>query len=310
MSGKQHKRELKRQKAAAREAARRADRRRTAITAVVIAAIVLIGSVAGFATVNAERGAVAEQAEAAQGQASEQRVRASEATAAVADREVACGGQPPATESEPKPTFSEAPTPENVLQDGVDYRAVIETSCGTLRLDLAEEQAPQAVSSFVFLARQGFFDGLEIFRNATTIGALQTGSGTNAADFQIGYTLEDELEFAQEEGYPPGAVAMANSGPDTAGSQFFFVYNDSFDEAFAENRVYTRFATVSQGLGVLRRIGAISVVDKQVAPETPSELVVMERVRILPAGQAGSGDAGAELPGTERTEQPTPQSDG
>ena len=119
-----------------------------------------------------------------------------------------------------------------MLGEGVDYRAVIETTCGTVVLDLREDAAPVTVNSFVFLAQEGFFDALEIFRNATSIGALQTGSGTNAASWQIGYRLPDELTLAQTEGYPAGSVAMANAGPNSAGSQFFFVYNDSFDAAF------------------------------------------------------------------------------
>jgi len=67
----------------------------------------------------------------------------------------ACGAQPP---PEAQPQQYEAP--QDVLEPGVDYSAVLKTSCGSIRIDLLEEQAPATVNNFVFLAREGFFDGL------------------------------------------------------------------------------------------------------------------------------------------------------
>ena len=190
------------------------------------------------------------------------------------DVPVACGAAEPANAAAPRPTFPGGP--ERLVEAGQDYRAVIQTSCGRVVIDFAEQQAPVAVNSFVFLARQGFFDGQEIFRNATTIGALQTGSGTNESTWNIGYTLRDELRSAQLEGYPPGSVAMANAGPNTAGSQFFFVYNDQFQL----DPLYTRFGAVVEGLDVLQRIGAIPTAGE--AMETPTERVYLESVTIEP----------------------------
>jgi peptidyl-prolyl cis-trans isomerase B (cyclophilin B) len=299
---KQTKRERKQAKQAAREAARRAERRRTIFTAAIVGVVVLIGAGLIALTLVDEREAAAEAEREAAAAASEAARQASEEAEQLANREVACGGQVPEAADEDRQTYDE---PDDVLTEGVDYRAVIETSCGRVELDLAEGRAPEAVNSFVFLARQGFFDGLEIFRNATTIGALQTGSGTNDATWQIGYALPDELEFAQEEGYPPGAVAMANSGPDTAGSQFFFVYNDSF----GLEPTFTRFATVTEGLDVLQRIGEIPTIGPR--GESPSELVYMNSVEIVeadpdetsspaPTGPSSEGDGSASRDASEQ----------
>ena len=284
-SKKSAKKQAKLEKQERREAARRAERRRNLLSlAVVLGVIVLGGALIGI-TVAQDRAAeqaAAEELEALQSEAASEAAR-------IANRDVACGAEvppdarttaarPAASPTAPATEPTAMPSPEDVLDEGVDYAAVIETSCGTIRVDLAEDEAPETVNAFVSLARDGFYDGLEIFRNATTIGALQTGSGNNTASFDIGYTLPDELDLAEEQGYPPGSVAMANAGPGTAGSQFFFVYNELFDEQFADSRTYTRFGMVTDGMDVLEEIGAIEAIGPQ--GETPAELVYMESVEI------------------------------
>jgi cyclophilin family peptidyl-prolyl cis-trans isomerase len=306
MAFKGAKKQAKAEKRARREAVRRAERRRNLISLMVVLGVVLVGSGLIALTIYQDRQADQEAAaelEALQSEAASEAER-------VASRDVACDAQAPAgAQGGPSEEPTAYPSPDMVLEEGVDYAAVVETSCGTMRLDLAEDRAPETVGAFVSLARDGFYDGLEIFRNATTIGALQTGSGNDTASFDIGYTLPDELSIAEEEGYPPGSVAMANSGPNSAGSQFFFVYSGLFDAAFAENRAYTRFATVTEGMDVLERIGSIETVGdpEQQSPtsEIPSEIVYMESVEIVEdaAGEA-PGDA-SPTPGTTPT-APTP----
>jgi len=287
---KQTKRELKLQKQAAREEARRAERRRTLITAGIVLAVVAAGLGLVGLTLYEDRQAAAEEERDAAAAASEAAAAASEEAEALANREVACDATAPDTADAERPTFEQA---EEVLTDGVDYQAVIDTSCGEVVIDLAESEAPETVNSFVFLARKGFYDGLEIFRNAASIGALQTGSGTNDTSWQIGYTLPDELALAEAEGYEPGAVAMANAGPDTGGSQFFFVYNENFTLEPA----YTRFGTVVEGLDVLERIGEIATIGAQ--GESPSELVYMNSVEIVEAEGGASEPAASESPPAE-----------
>jgi peptidyl-prolyl cis-trans isomerase B (cyclophilin B) len=287
---KQTKRELKLQKQAAREEARRAERKRTLITAGIVLAVVAAGLGLVGLTLYEDRQAAAEEERDAAAAASEAAAAASEEAEALANREVACDATAPDTADAERPTFEQA---EEVLTEGVDYQAVIDTSCGEVVIDLAESEAPETVNSFVFLARKGFYDGLEIFRNATSIGALQTGSGTNDTSWQIGYTLPDELALAEAEGYEPGAVAMANAGPDTGGSQFFFVYNENFTLEPA----YTRFGTVVEGLDVLERIGEIATIGAQ--GESPSELVYMNSVEIVEAEGGASEPAASESPPAE-----------
>lgn len=272
MSGKQSKRERKLEREAAREAARKRERQRTIFTGIVIAIVVLIGGVLVAISIDDSD----DLADVGDEPSPTPTPTASGPTAE--ERPVACGGQEPPNVGVERPTFE---APDEVLEEDVDYHAVVETTCGRVVLDLGEDTAPEAVNSFAFLAQQGFFDGLEIFRNAQGIGALQTGSGTDDAGFQIGYQLTDELETAQSEGYPPGSVAMANSGENTAGSQFFFVYNESFDTAVSSGSlqpVYTNFATVIEGLDVLRRIGEIPVGGAR--GETPQERVYLTTVSV------------------------------
>jgi peptidyl-prolyl cis-trans isomerase B (cyclophilin B) len=258
---------------AEREAVRRKQRQQTLFTVIVIAIIVGIGGVLVVVSMDRTPADLADEPT---------EFPTDFPTEGPDDRPVACEAEAPANADEPKPTFDE---PEQVLEDGTDYGAVITTSCGRIRVDLLEEESPETVNSFVFLAQQGFFDGLEIFRNATSIGALQTGSGTNDASWDVGYTIADELGKAEEDGYPVGALAMANAGPDTAGSQFFFVYNDSFDTAFADNRAYAVFGLANErGQRVLDRIGSIAVEapDDPASPgaERPTEITYIESVEI------------------------------
>ncbi len=284
---KQTKRELKASKRAAREAARRAERRRAMATAGIVATVVVVGaSLIGYTMIQ-ERSAAAAQQREAQEAASEAARQASEAAEEIASRDVACGADAPPDAGGERATYDAA---DDVLDDKVDYRAIIDTSCGEVVIDLAAEDAPETVNSFVFLAQQGFYNGLEIFRNASSIGALQTGAGTNDSSWQIGYTLPDELGLAEAEGYPAGAVAMANAGPDTSGSQFFFVYNDDF----ALDPTFTRFATVSKGLDVLQAIGDISTIGP--TGETPGEVVYINSVELVErpsASDAGAADRDA-----------------
>jgi len=254
--------QLRVDRTAEREAARRKQRQQTLFTVIVIAIIVGIGGVLVAVSLDDTPADLADDA-------------TESPTDAPDDRPVACGGERPAAADEPKGTYEE---PEQVLEDGVDYRARIVTSCGPVVVDLHEEQTPETVNSFVFLAQQGFFDGLQIFRNATSIGALQTGSGTNEASFDIGYNIEDELEVAEEDGYPPGTLAMANAGPGTAGSQFFFVYNDQFQL----DPDYAVFGMANQrGIRTLETIGDIPVDENDPTGERPTEITYIESVEIL-----------------------------
>lgn len=136
----------------------------------------------------------------------------------------ACGGQAPAS-ADPKTDY---PQPGDATEEGVDYGAVIETSCGVITVDLLEESAPETVNNFVFLAKEGYFDGL-IFHRVEPGFVVQAGdpNGLNGTPPDgPGYTIPDELPAGSKD-YVFGALAMANAGPDTGGSQFFFVVSEA-----------------------------------------------------------------------------------
>lgn len=133
--------------------------------------------------------------------------------------EAACGAEPP-----PKADPGQYKKPEQVTEDGVDYGAVIKTSCGDITVDLLEESTPETVNSFVFLSKEGYFDGL-IFHRIVPDFVIQAGdpNGLNGQEPDgPGYSIPDELP-TKSNGYRFGALAMANAGPGTGGSQFFFV---------------------------------------------------------------------------------------
>jgi cyclophilin family peptidyl-prolyl cis-trans isomerase len=125
-----------------------------------------------------------------------------------------------------------------VLDEGIDYVAELDTSCGPVMIDLLEDEAPQTVNNFVFLAREGFFNGL-IFHRVEQNAVIETGdpepdpvptegpSGAVEDDTLDGpgYTIGEELPKGNE-AYVYGAVAMSNEGPSTSGSKFFIVVHD------------------------------------------------------------------------------------
>jgi cyclophilin family peptidyl-prolyl cis-trans isomerase len=122
------------------------------------------------------------------------------------------------------PQQYDSPPPLEV-EAGVDYSAVIRTSCGDIAMDLLEEETPKTVANFVFLAREGFYDGLtwhRVERNLVIQGGDPVGDGTGGP----GYSIPDENPDGSQI-YVYGAVGMANSGPDTGGSQFFVVVHDA-----------------------------------------------------------------------------------
>ena len=128
--------------------------------------------------------------------------------------------------------FAEEPTgktyssePEMSLEDGVDYKATIETSKGPIEIDLLEEDTPTTVNNFVCLARDEFYDGLKFHRVEKDV-VIQGGDPQGTGAGGPGYAIKDELPEGEENPYVFGTLGMANSGPNTGGSQFFIVVHD------------------------------------------------------------------------------------
>ena len=151
-----------------------------------------------------------------------------------------------------------------------DVTATIETSVGTLEATLDGAGTPCTVTSFVSLAEQGYFDDTSCHRLTTfNIYVLQCGDPTAQGTGGPGYTIPDEL--TGEETYPAGTLAMANVGqPDTGGSQFFVVHEDT--ELPAE---YTVFGTIDEASTELVRevaAGGTTQGTPDGAPKTPVDI--------------------------------------
>jgi len=123
------------------------------------------------------------------------------------------------------------------------YRATITTDRGAIVIDLDPKLAPTTVNNFVGLARQGYYDGLTFHRVVPEFviqGGCPEGSGRGGP----GYRFEDEPVKAE---YTLGAVAMANAGPNTNGSQFFVCIDDCTHKLTKD---YNLFGYVVEGIDV------------------------------------------------------------
>ena len=113
--------------------------------------------------------------------------------------------------------------PEMQIEPDATYRATLETDKGTIELALYPEHASRTVNNFVFLAREGFYDGTTFHRVIDGFmiqGGDPTGTGTGGP----GYTFDDEIEDNPLRHDQPGTLSMANAGPNTNGSQFFITH--------------------------------------------------------------------------------------
>ena len=128
--------------------------------------------------------------------------------------------------------------------------ATMSTSEGEIVIELFDEEAPKTVSNFRELSQKGFYDGLTFHRIIPKFmiqGGCPLGTGTG----DPGYKFEDEIN---EHKIVRGAMAMANAGPDTNGSQFFIV---TIDAAPWLDGKHTVFGRVTEGLDVVDRLEAL-----------------------------------------------------
>jgi cyclophilin family peptidyl-prolyl cis-trans isomerase len=116
--------------------------------------------------------------------------------------------------------------PEFGIDAANSYSAVIATDKGDITVELMADRSPSTVNNFVFLAREGFYDGV-IFHRVIKGFMIQGGDPTGTGTGGPGYRFRDELDAAREVGYGPGVLAMANAGPNTNGSQFFIMHGSN-----------------------------------------------------------------------------------
>ncbi len=159
------------------------------------------------------------------------------------------------------------PTEADVVTSGT-YDVVLTTSAGEVGFQVDAARTPCALGSLRSLARQGYFEGSPCHRLTTGgLAVLQCGDPTGTGSGGPGYGYADEaLEGAT---YPRGTVALANSGPDTNGSQFFLVYEDA-----QLPPAYTPLGRITSGLEVLQRLAAAGVAGggSDGPPATPVQL--------------------------------------
>ncbi len=189
--------------------------------------------------------------------------------------DVACGGAVPEGYGAEKPSFDQ---PGQVLGGEERYAARIATSCGEIAIDLFAGESPFTANSFAFLAGEGFYDATIVHRVVPGF-VIQMGDPTGTGSGGPGYRFTDELQAARDRGYPRGTVAMANSGPDTNGSQFFICLDDLGPATPGTGQglppSYAVFGEVTDGMDVADRIAAIPC-----DGETPREMVFVVSVRV------------------------------
>jgi peptidyl-prolyl cis-trans isomerase B (cyclophilin B) len=129
------------------------------------------------------------------------------------------------------------------------YQATINTNRGAIVIDLLNSKATCTVNSFVSLADQAYFNNTPCHRLTTTTGlyVLQCGDPTGTDTGGPGYEFDDENLAGAK--YTAGTVAMANSGPNTNGSQFFLVYKNS-----TLPPSYTPFGTIAGGINIIQNV--------------------------------------------------------
>jgi len=167
---------------------------------------------------------------------------------------------------EPK-TYSQVP--EMKIDVAKKYTAKFETSMGDFEIELFADKAPKTVNNFVFLSREGFYDGLifhRVIQDFMVQGGDPKGDGTGGP----GYKFEDEINNVKLE---RGILAMANSGPNTNGSQFFIVTKESAEWLDGK---HTAFGKVTSGLDLVMKIEKAETGEN----DRPIEAIIIKNIKI------------------------------
>jgi len=138
--------------------------------------------------------------------------------------------------------------PQLTLDSGKKYKAIMETDLGKMVIDLFSDKVPKTVNNFVFLAREGFYDGI-IFHRVIADFMAQAGDPTGKGSGGPGYKFEDEFDPSLKHD-KKGILSMANAGPNTNGSQFFITHRAT---PHLDGK-HSVFGLVIEGLDVLMSI--------------------------------------------------------
>lgn len=246
-------------KLAARRAAERRRKRRQRLAAIAVASALFLGALVFLLVVFIGGRSTTPAAGPTPSATPSSGVSAS-LTPSSSPAGVACGGTVPKAASVKKPSFSKPP--KKTIDPKRTYVLDMRTSCGTIKIQLLPDEAPNTVNSLVFLAEQGFFDG-QVFHRTVQGFVIQGGDPNSVNDPAKvgqggpGYSTVDPPPKGAK--YPEGTMAMAKTqaeAPGTAGSQFFIVTGPSADAALAPGGKgqYAIVGKVVAGLAVATRI--------------------------------------------------------
>jgi cyclophilin family peptidyl-prolyl cis-trans isomerase len=172
-----------------------------------------------------------------------------------------------------KPTYKSPPP--MTIDTSKTYVAHVDTTCGAFDITLDAKVAPKTANSFVFLARNHFYDGLSFHRLVKDFviqGGDPKGDGTGGP----GYELPTE---APKNGYKEGSVAMANSGPDTTGSQFFVTVSaNGAKNLGGPPYLYSDLGTVTKGMDVVQKL--MTFAPDTAEGGTPTQPLYMKTITI------------------------------
>ena len=172
-----------------------------------------------------------------------------------------------------KPTYKSPPA--MTIDTSKTYVAHVDTTCGTFDINLAAAVAPKTVNSFVFLARNHFYDGLTFHRLVKDF-VIQGGDPTGTGNGGPGYKLPTE---PPKNGYQAGSVAMANAGADTTGSQFFVTVSaNGAKELGGPPYLYSDLGTVTKGMDVVQKL--MTFAQNTAAGGAPTHPIYMNKVTI------------------------------
>ena len=215
-------------------------------------------------------------------------------TATPPPTEVAQGAAPEAATAAPASGLPVTPTPKHLqlgnriykqwaqpplmtIDPKAQHTATIRTNKGSITLELFASESPVTVNNFVFLAREGFYNGV-IFHRVIQNFMIQTGDPTGDGTGGPGYRFEDEPVTRN---YAPGIVAMANAGPNTNGSQFFIVHGTKF----SLDPRFTIFGRVTAGMDTVDVLANTQV---RASPRgelsVPTEVLRIETIEISESG--------------------------
>jgi cyclophilin family peptidyl-prolyl cis-trans isomerase len=158
-----------------------------------------------------------------------------------------------------------------IIEPEKEYLAHIHTDVGEIVVRLHAENAPKTVNNFVFLAREGFYDGV-IFHRVIAGFMAQSGDPTGTGTGGPGYQFEDEFHpDLRHDG--PGVLSMANAGPNTNGSQFFLTHDAT---PWLDGK-HTVFGKISDGMDVLLSIPERDPNDRAAPAVTVQHIDISEK---------------------------------